>query len=316
LQKRKITHVETAPSVPFRTALRIPVLSARSGWHVDELLRALRERGYEGVEVRYEGIVGRYGRSENGHSESIRSRTIFSDGVRLDEAPVVLVRIIPDGSLEQLIARVDVLHSLEERGVRVINSPATIERTVDKSWTTALLDAAGLPTPETIVCESADAAMEAFRELGDVILKPLFGSMGLGMLRLTEEAAAWRVFRTVERIRGVFYLQRTIDHGGRDVRAFVVGNQVLGAIERRRDGWCTSVARGAEPVPIDLDPLQAQLALAAARVVGADYAGVDLLNDRDGTTYVIEVNGIPGWRGLQQATGLDIAAAIVDSLLA
>ena len=86
--------------------------------------------------------------------------------------------------------------------------------------------------------------MAAFRALGDVIVKPLFGSMGLGMVRVSDEEMAYRVFRTIEQIRGVYYLQRTIDHGGRDVRAFVVGGRVLGAIERRSDGWRTNLARG------------------------------------------------------------------------
>lgn len=286
--------------------MRIPILSARSGWHVDELLRALRERGYEGIELRYEQIVSRHG----------HGRRVAAEGTSLDDAPAVIARIIPDGSLEQLIARVDVLHALEERGVYVLNSAAAIERTVDKSWTTALLDAAGLPTPETVVCESVETAMEAFRELGDVILKPLFGSMGLGMLRIQEEETAWRVFRTVERLRGVFYLQRAIDHGGRDLRAFVVGGRVIAAIERHSSGWRTNVARGGKAVLVELSDTQRSLAVAAARAVGAEYAGVDLVPDSDGTNYVIEVNGIPGWRGLQEATGVDAAGAIVDHLVA
>ena len=285
--------------------MRIPILSARSGWHVDELRRAFRERDCDAIEVRYESIIGRYG----------ARRGLTADGVSLRDAPAVLVRIIPDGSLEQLIVRVDALHALQERGVFVCNPAAAIERTVDKSWTTALLETAGLSTPETVVCEELDTAMEAFRAMGDVILKPLFGSMGLGMLRLREEEAAWRVFRAVEKIGGVFYVQRRIEHGGRDVRAFVIGQRVLAAIERRSPGWCTSVARGGEPTAVTLTPEQARLAVAASQAVGAEYAGVDLITGDDGTNYVIEVNGIPGWRGLQQATGLDVAGALADHLL-
>jgi RimK family alpha-L-glutamate ligase len=288
------------------TSVQIPILSARSGWHVDELVRAFGERGHHAIELRYEQIVAQVG----------ESRRFEAEGVRLDACPLVLARIIPDGTLEQLIVRVDLLHAIEECGVRVINPASAIERTVNKARTTALLQAAGLPTPETIVCETSDAALAAFRSLGDVVLKPLFGSMGLGMLRLREEEMAWRAFRTLDRIGGVFYLQKTVDHGGRDVRAFVIGDRVLAAIERRADGWCTSVARGATPVSITLDSERTRLALAAARAVRADYAGVDLITGGDGKTYVIEVNGIPGWRGLQQATGIDVAGAIADLALA
>ena len=126
-----------------------------------------------------------------------------------------------------------------------MNTARAIERSVDKFWTTGLLEQAGLPVPETRTCEAPDAAMEAFRELGgDVIVKPLFGSMGLGMVRVTDEDLAWRVFRTIERIQGVYYLQRMVPHEGRDVRAFVVGQRILGAIERRAPGWRTNVSRG------------------------------------------------------------------------
>jgi RimK family alpha-L-glutamate ligase len=226
----------------------------------------------------------------------------------------VLARIIPSGSLEQIIFRVDALHRLEDRGMRVVNSPRTIERTVDKFWTSALLEQCGVPTPETIVCETAEEATAAFRALGDVIVKPLFGSMGLGMVRVSDEEMAFRVFRTIEQIRGVYYLQRTIEHDGVDIRAFVLGGRVLGAIERRSAGWRTNLARGGTARSVALPDDLSALAVRAAAAVGADYAGVDLLTGNDGTAYVLEVNGIPGWKGLQEATGLDVAGRLVDFL--
>ncbi|HUF34347.1 MAG TPA: RimK family alpha-L-glutamate ligase, partial [Gemmatimonadales bacterium] len=232
----------------------------------------------------------------------------------LDHADAVLARIIPAGSLEQVIFRVDALHRLEDRGLRVVNSARAIERTVDKFWTSSLLEQCGLPTPETVVCESFEEAMEAFRRMGDMVVKPLFGSMGLGMVRVTDEELAWRVFRAVEEIRGVYYLQRTIDHEGRDIRVFVLGGRVLGAIERRSRGWRTNLARGGTARSIELPPEWSALALRAAEAVGAEYGGVDLLPARDGTVYVLEVNGIPGWEGFQRATGADVAGALVDRL--
>jgi RimK family alpha-L-glutamate ligase len=136
--------------------------------------------------------------------------------------------------------------------------------------------------------------------------------MGLGMVRVADEEMAYRVFRTIEQIRGVYYLQRTIDHEGADIRAFVVGDRVAGAIERRAPGWRTNLARGGTASATQLTSELSALAVRAAAVVGADYAGVDLLTSRDGTTYVLEVNGIPGWRGLQEATGLDVAGRLLD----
>ena len=175
----------------------------------------------------------------------------------------MLARIIPSGSLEQMIYRVDALHWIEKRGVPVMNSARAIERTVDKFYTTALLQEAGLPTPETVVCESATEAMAAVARMGDVIIKPIFGSMGHGMVRVSDPDVAFRVVRSLEQMRVVFYVQRVVDHGGRDIRVFVVGGRVLGAIERRapEGQWRTNVSLGGPARPIR-----------AAGRVGADGA--------------------------------------------
>src|SRR5690242_586305 len=285
--------------------MRVVILASRSGWHTDQLLRVLTERGHPTALVRYEDLLA-----------TVRGgTTVHSGTVSLTDADLVLARIIPNGSLEQIIFRVDALHALEERGIRVVNPARVIERTVDKFWTSATLERHGLPTPATVVCESIESAHAARERLGgDVIVKPLFGSMGLGMVRVSDEETAFRVFRAIETIRGVFYLQRAVEHDGRDVRVFVLGGQVLGAIERRAPGWRTNLARGGRAEPIVLPALWAELAIRAAGAVGATYAGVDLLPARDGTIYVLEINGIPGWQGLQQATGIDVAGALVDHL--
>jgi RimK family alpha-L-glutamate ligase len=290
--------------------VHVAILSARTGWHTDQLLRALTARGHVGSIVPYESLLAHIGARGRG-------ATLSADAHQLLDADAVLARIIPNGSLEQIIYRVDALHWLEDRGVRVMNSPRTIERCVDKFYTSALLHEAGLETPETIVCERIDDAMNAVREMGDVIVKPLFGSMGHGMVRVSDPETAFRVFRALEMTRAVFYVQRVIEHRGCDVRAFVVGNRVVAAIERRaRDGgWRTNISLGGEARAIELSSAWSKMALEAARAVDADYAGVDLLPARDGSTYVLEVNGIPGWSGVQAATSADVAGAIVDHLI-
>jgi RimK family alpha-L-glutamate ligase len=303
--------------------MNLSILSVKSGWHTDELCRALSERGHVGVVVPYEGLVARIG--FRGGSEDPRPRPsdgsdapLRSEGVPIVEADAVLARIIPSGSLEQIIYRVDALHWIEERGVPVINSPRAIERAVDKFYTSALLHEAGLPTVDTVVCERAADAMAAVRELGDVVIKPIFGSMGHGITRVSDPEVAFRIVKALETTRAVFYVQRAIDHGGRDFRLFVIGGRVLAAIERRaaEGDWRSNVARGAAALPFDPPATWQDLAVRAAAAIDADYAGVDLLADREGRVFVLEVNGIPGWEGLQRATGVDVAGAIVDHAVA
>jgi len=304
--------------------VQIVILSARPGWHTDELCRALAERGHIGIVLPYEGLVARLG------GPGRASAGLSSEQAPILTADAVLARIIPSGSLEQIIYRVDALHWIEEHGVPIMNSPRAIERSVDKFYTDALLHEAGLPTPETVVCETVAAAMEAVRTMlgrkgpGDdpafddaVIIKPIFGSMGHGLVRVSDPDVAFRVTKSLEQLRSVFYVQRAVDHGGRDIRVFVVGGRVIGAIERRAPAgeWRTNIARGGTARAFELPPDWERLALAAAAAMGAEYAGVDLLPSREGPVFVLEVNAIPGWEGLQRATGLDVAGTVVEHLV-
>jgi RimK family alpha-L-glutamate ligase len=299
--------------------MQIVILSG-PGWHTDELCRALVERGHTGRVLPYEGLVARLGSSPRG------ADALSSERTAILSADAVLARFIPAGSLEQIIFRVDALHWIEEHGVPVVNSPRAIERSVDKFYTDALLREAGVPTPETVVCERAADAMDAIHAMlsprdaghgGGVVIKPIFGSMGHGIVRVGDPDVAFRVLQTLEQLRAVFYVQRAVDCDGRDVRAFVVGGRVIGAIERRAPAgdWRANVSRGGSARPFELPPAWEALALRAAAALGTDYAGVDLLPAHDGTVFVLEVNGVPGWEGLQRATGIDVAGAIVEHLI-
>jgi RimK family alpha-L-glutamate ligase len=275
-----------------RRTLTVAILGSSGGWHARQLTDALEARGHEHRLVPVTRMLG----SIDG-DVSVRS---------VEGCDAVIVRGIPRGSLEQVIFRVDVLHALVAGGVTIVNSPRAIERTIDKFLASALLARAGVPTPRTIACERVEDALEAFDELGgDVIVKPLFGSMGAGMTRVDDRDVAYRVFHALGLERAVYYLQEALP-AGRDLRAFVVGGRVLAAIERVGDGWRANVSRGARAQAAELSAEQERLCLAAADALGADYAGVDLLGD-----HVLELNGIPGWSGLQKATGADVAAALV-----
>jgi RimK family alpha-L-glutamate ligase len=277
--------------------VQVVILSARTGWHTDELCRALAARGHVAIVLRYESLVARLGSPRSAAGLTNEQAALF-------HADAVLARIIPSGSLEQIIFRVDALHWIEDHGVLVVNSPRAIERSVDKFYTDALLHEAGLDTPETVACETMADALDAVRRFGDAVIKPIFGSMGSGLVRVSDPDVAFRVFRALDQVRTVFYVQRYVEH--------VVGGRVLGAIERRAlpGDWRTNVARGAEAVPFEPPAAWAEMAVRAAAAIGADYAGVDLLPSADGRVFVLEVNGIPGWEGLQRATGLDVAGAL------
>jgi len=285
--------------------VRVAIVGSGRGWHTIELQRAFLERGLHCDLMPITGMQARVA-----DQPSLSSRDL-----ELDSYDAILVRIIPRGSLEQTIFRMDALHLLEERGVRVLNKAKAIERTVDKYYTSGLLAQAGLLTPRTIVCERSDDALKAFVTLGrDVVVKPLFGSMGLGLVRIENEDLAYRVFKALEIERAVYYLQEFIPHQGRDIRAFVLGDRVVASMERIADGWRTNFARGAECRAVNLTADQEELCLRATQAVGTEYAGVDLLPVSSGDSYILEVNGIPGWKGLQATGEIDIAGEIANYL--
>jgi RimK family alpha-L-glutamate ligase len=286
--------------------VKVGILGQRGGWHVTALQEALARRGITAPSFSITRLVARL---------SARPWLSVADEP-LEEYDVLFVRAIPGGSLEQVIFRVDALHRLENAGVRIVNSPAVIERTVDKYYTSTLLEDAGLRSPRTVVTEQFDEAMTAFHELGgDVVVKPIFGSEGRGMVRVSDPDTAYRAFRALELGRYVYYLQEFVPHACQDIRVFVVGERVVAAMIRQGNTWKTNVAQGARAEALVVSDELREIALRATRTLGADYAGVDVLPLEGGGYSVIEVNGIPGWRGLKAATGVDAAEHLVDHIL-
>jgi len=227
----------------------------------------------------------------------------------------LITRPIGRGSLEEIIFRMDFLYRLERLGLLIINSPSSIERSVDKYYTLALLEEHGLPVPRTAVTESHREALKCFYELGgDIVVKPLFGSRGVGSTRVSDPDVATRVFRAVSFYHGVLYLQEFVPHGVSDVRAFVVGDRVIASMQRVAGSWKTNVSLGAKPVPLRLTGELEDLAVRTAKVIGCKVAGVDIL-EGPGGPLIVELNSQPGWRGLQSVTKVSIADEIVRYVL-
>jgi tetrahydromethanopterin:alpha-L-glutamate ligase len=227
----------------------------------------------------------------------------------------VLVRDMAGGSLEAVTLRLGMLHALDEIGIPVWNNARAIERCVDKSMTSFLLARAGLPTPSTWAAESREAAAEIVRqETSPLVLKPLFGSQGRG-LRLIYSA---NEPPPPAEVSGVYYLQRYVGverDGFHDFRVLVSQGRVVAAMMRHSAHWVTNVKRGGKPVAAVADGIMRDLAIAAATAVGANFAGVDIVYDRDERPTVLEVNSMPAWSGLQRTTPIDIAGALAGDLI-
>jgi ribosomal protein S6--L-glutamate ligase/tetrahydromethanopterin:alpha-L-glutamate ligase len=278
-----------------------------NAWCSSRIIDALKTRGVDPINFSFSDITARVAR---------RPEITIKRGINaVKDLMAVIVRPIGRGSLDEIIFRLDYLHRIERLGLPVINSPSSIEKAVDKYYALSLLEENGLKVPSTIVTEDPRRALDAFKELGgDVVVKPIFGSRGIGITRVSDAEIAIRIFRSLSFHHHVLYLQEFIPHGTRDIRAFVIGDKVIAAMYRIAEGWKTNISQGAKAVPfVSLGEVE-DMAVRAAKTMGCEIAGVDIMEGPNG--YLInEINSQPGFRGLQSTTDVDIAGEIVDHVL-
>jgi RimK family alpha-L-glutamate ligase len=293
--------------------IRIALMTDETGWHTRQLQAALRARG----------ATGRCVDLADCHIDTTQAwHGLMIPGFGRDLPDAALVRGIAGGSFEQVTKRLGVLHALRELGVPVYNDARAIERSVDKSMTSLLLHAAGLPMPPTWATESlAKARQIAMREGASghaLVIKPLFGSQGKGLQLVGDVEGVHHPVPELDKAYGALaYLQRFVPaatNPGFDWRVLVVGGRAVTAMRRVSEHWIHNVAQGARCERADLFPALTGLAERAAEALGMDYAGVDMIPSADGIQ-VLEVNGVAAWQGLQRVTGFNIARAIVDDLL-
>ena len=288
---------------------RAVIFGDNPGWHGETLVKALAERGLDSTFVSLADCCLDF---------SAGRPTVFIPG--FDELPpnAAFVRGVAGGTLEEVVFRLNILHALDLIGIPVFNTGRAIERTVDKAMTTFLLLQRGIPTPRTWVCESdayaRSVALRQFKQAQSLVIKPVFGSQGEGVVRVSNLDE----LETHKPSTGVYYLQEYLDRMGDpycDWRVLVVEGKTALAMQRQSKHWVTNRAQGADCTAIQPDRTMRALAEAAADAVDIDYAGVDLLRDRKGNWLVGEVNSIPAWQGLQNASGVDVSGLLCDAFV-
>jgi len=292
--------------------MRVPIITdeaaQQGGWHGIALSQAFAARGCEAVFVELQDCMI----DLSGSQPHIRIP-------QFEKLPqFAFIRGIAAGTLQQVITRLNILHILKMQGSYVYNDAKAIERTVDKGMTSFLLMHHGIATPATWVCESRQQAhsliQTQLQQHSALVIKPLFGSQGQGVRLITQQDSP-PLPRDMF-VDGVYYLQQMIHTGKHnyDYRVFVVNHQAVAAMQRSGEGWLHNVARGAQCTWVEDSEIQA-LAERASRAVDIDYCGVDIIRDAEGKLWVLEVNSIPAWRGLQSVCTVDIAQTLVDDLI-
>ena len=245
--------------------------------------------------------------------EAIDDRTLVA---RLQSPPPKRYR----GVLNRIMSHTRSVYAarlFEATGHRVLNSSQVIETCGDKILTSLALISAGVPTPQTVVAVTPDAALAAIEAVGyPAVLKPAVGSWGRLLSKINDRDAAETLIEHKQAMRSpahsVFYVQEYIDKPDRDIRAIVLGDRVLAAVYRRSKHWITNTARGAKTQPCGVTPDLADLAVRAAQAVGGGMLAVDLIERPTGEVLVTEVNHTMEFHGLAEVAEIDVAGHIVD----
>ena len=288
---------------------RIAIFTDDPGWHGKQLRLAFANLGYSSD---YVSLTECCFTIESGQIP------IVIPGFEQALPDAAFVRGVPGGSLEEVVLYLDILHALKAMNIPVYNDGHAVERSVDKGMTSFLLHHAGLPTPLTWVLRNREDALsiaESELKKGNLLIsKPLFGSQGEGIRRIEKMTDLFWLTSS----HGVYYLQRFVHCSGTgfsDHRVFVVNGRAVAAMRRRGKSWLNNVARGASCERIDLDAEMAELAVKATAALAMDYAGVDIIQDKDGHYTIIEVNSIPAWKGLESVCDVTIAQLLADDLI-
>jgi [lysine-biosynthesis-protein LysW]--L-2-aminoadipate ligase len=229
-----------------------------------------------------------------------------------------------DVILERCINHARALYALrifDDWGVPTVNTYEVANNCGNKLLTTSALVRADIPTPRTTVAFTPSSALEAIEEMGyPVVLKPGVGSWGRLLSKVNDREAAETILEHKQVLgsyhHSIYYIQEYVEKHGRDIRAFVVGDETICAIYRRSSHWITNTARGGQasncPVTSEID----ELCLAAAKAVGGGVVALDLFEDDDRGLLVNEINYTMEFRNSIDTTGVDIPARVIDYVLA
>ena len=207
----------------------------------------------------------------------------------------------------------------EAHEIPVVNSSVVAERCGDKYVTSQILVRSRIPTPRVLMAFDADAALDAIESLGyPCVLKPVVGSWGRLLARVDNREMAEAIIEHKTSLgvhHQVFYAQEYINKPGRDIRAFVIGDELIAAIYRPSDSWITNTARGGQASICPLTPELRNICQRTAQAIGGGLLAIDLFETDDGLI-VNEVNHTMEFRNSIETTGVNIPAKMVDYVIA
>jgi [lysine-biosynthesis-protein LysW]--L-2-aminoadipate ligase len=228
-----------------------------------------------------------------------------------------------DVILERCINHSRALYALrifDDWGVPTVNTYEVANICGNKLLTTSALIGADVPTPRTMVAFTPQSALQAIEEMGyPVVLKPGVGSWGRLLSKVNDREAAEAILEHKQVLgsyhHSIYYIQEYVEKHGRDIRAFVVGDETICAIYRTSAHWITNTARGGKATNCPVTPELNEICVRGARAVGGGVLALDLFEDDERGLLVNEINYTMEFRNSIDTTGVDIPARVIDHLL-
>ena len=286
---------------------KVIILTDKNGWHCKQLKNSAEKNGFT---VSIEDLKELSLHIDNNHYYVLNStseKIMFSN---------IFIRYIPGGSLEEIVHYLNILRALKMNGCNVINTASQIEQTVDKSLTSLILRDNNINTPDTWVLRGDSRLNEKVENLlkkNTLIYKPLFGSQGENIVKISSVCD----LKKIENKTNIYYLQKFIEtKPSHDYRVLIISNkekQKIYSMARYGKTFINNVSAGAECTPIALGREIIEKSIQVSKLFQIPFCGIDLIKERD-KIYVIEINSVPAWRGLQSITKDNISESITDTL--
>ena len=295
----------------------ITIFTDEIGWHTDELQKEFKKNHVKSHCVDLANCNLKNDNFFSAVSESSRKNDLPS---------LAFVRGIAGGSFEQVTKRLSILHCLSMLGIPVINSARAIEKSVDKSMTSFILKKNEIPTPDFWVTENVNQAIKItnneISKGNSVVVKPLFGSQGRNIARFSNNVNNKINFQENIGVKqSVYYIQNFIPSNGYhsefDFRVLVIDKKAVAAMQRWGNDWIHNIARGGKSKSVQLTHKLKRISEDASEALGLNIAGVDLIPDPSSPEglQVIEVNGVPAWKALQNVSKINITNELATYLI-
>jgi len=287
---------------------KVLILTDNKGWHYNQLVNSFNQKNV---------IVESCNLTDMSISVIKENVQILLNNKVITDITDVFVRHIPTGTLEEVVTNLNILKALQSKGLNVMNTAENIELTVDKSLTSMKLKDNGILTPNTWITRGKANTIKLSKKLLDshpLIYKPLFGSQGKNIKKISNISD----IETIRNDTNVYYLQEFLETSpSHDYRVLVTKSKnkdKTHTMIRYGDSYINNYSKGGKCVETKFDSNLTDIALSAAKILDIPFCGVDIIKYNN-KNYVIEVNSIPAWKGLQSVIQDNISDEIVDAFL-